>query len=84
MTVEIPVPSPWRALALVFVLPLVGLMAGMAVGSAWKGLQRALGLMADAAALALGCALALAAFALAVFEERRLRRRHVPRVVKEG
>ncbi len=81
VAVEVPLPSPWRAVLLVFVLPLVALVAGLLAGSHWTGLQAALGLGSEGTGLALGAGLGGAAFALAVLQERRLQGKAQPRVV---
>jgi positive regulator of sigma E activity len=82
VTVEIPVPSPWQGILLVFVVPLAALVAGLGVGASWSGLQKAVGLGAEGTGLALGAALAALSFALAALVDRRFRRRNKPRVIE--
>ena len=82
VTLEIPVPSAWQGILLVFAVPLAALVAGLAIGGSWPGLQRAVGLGAEAAGLVLGAALAILAFAAAAFVDRRFRRRNKARVVQ--
>jgi len=81
VTLLIPVPGPWRAMALVLALPLAALVAGIVIGSEWSGLQRATGLDPGSAGIALGAAMGLATFAGAVIGDRRFARRHGPCVV---
>ena len=80
VTVEVPLANSWQAIALVLALPLAALVVGAVVGAAWTGLQRLLGLGPDLAAVATGVGLGAAAFAAAAWSERRLARRHPPRV----
>jgi len=80
VTVEVPMPGPWRAIGFVLALPLAALVGGAAVGAEWQALQRWLGLDADATALLAALVLAALALAAAAFGERRFRRRHRPRV----
>ena len=82
VTLDIPLPSPWRAIGLVFALPLAALMAGIIGGSEWTGFHRLTGLDAESGAIVLGLTLALAAFLIAITVERRFSRRHRPRVVE--
>ena len=82
VTVEVPLPSPWRGIGLVFALPLAVGLTGLLAGSAWPGFQTATALGPEAAGLALGGGLALAAFLLAIVEERRFGRAHKPRVLE--
>lgn len=82
VTVEVPLVSPWRALLLVFGLPLAALMTGIAVGSQWTWLQAHLGLKAEATGLALGVALGLVAFGGAWLEDRRFAQRHRPHLLE--
>jgi positive regulator of sigma E activity len=81
VTVEVPLPSPWRAILLVFGLPLVALVVGVMAGGHWEWFQDVTGLGAEAAGLALGGVLGAGCFAVAVFEERRFADRHQPRVL---
>jgi positive regulator of sigma E activity len=81
VTVEIPVPSPWRGIILVFGLPVLALMVGLAVGTYWTGLHDWLGFGTEGTALVTGVVFALAAFGLAFLEDRRFRRKHRPHVV---
>ncbi len=81
VTVEVPVPSPWRGIVLVFALPVLALMVGLALGTYWTGLHGWLGLGAEGTALATGVIFASGAFGLAVLEDRRFRRAHQPNVV---
>jgi len=78
--VQVPLPSPWRGILLVFAAPAAALVAGLAVGSRWEGLQTALDLGPDASGAFLGAALAVLALVVAAMEDRRFRRRHRPRV----
>jgi sigma-E factor negative regulatory protein RseC len=82
VTVDVPLVDPWRALLLVFGIPLAAVVAGIVVGSQWPWLQAALGLTADSAGLALGALGGLAAFAAAWLADRRFSRRHCPRIVE--
>ncbi len=82
VTVDVPLVSPWRALLLVFGVPLAAVVAGIVAGSEWAWLQAALGLGADSAGLALGALGGLAAFAAAWLADRRFSRRHRPRVLE--
>ncbi|MBM4017686.1 MAG: SoxR reducing system RseC family protein [Planctomycetes bacterium] len=77
----IPTPGPWRGILMVFALPLAAGMAGLLGGAAWTGFQQATGLGQESAGLVLGAGLGLAAFALAVAEERRFARRNRPAVL---
>jgi positive regulator of sigma E activity len=81
VTLAIPLPGPWRGIALVLALPLAALMVGILGGSAWTGLQQTVGLGSEATGFLLGLALALAAFLVAILEDRRFARGHRPRVV---
>ena len=82
VTVQIPVPSPWRAMAMVFGIPLVLLAAGVLVGSTWTGLQQSLGLDADTTGVGLGLVLAMLAFGAAIMTERRFSQANQPRVLE--
>lgn len=82
VTVDVPLVDPWRALLLVFGVPLAAVVAGIVVGSKWPWLQATLGLAADSAGLALGALGGLAAFAAAWLADRRFARRHRPRIVE--
>jgi len=81
VTVEVPLPGPWRAIVLVLALPLAALVGGAVLGAEWTGLQRWLGWPPDATALAVGLGLAVVALVVAAGMDRALRRRHPPRVV---
>ena len=81
VTVEVPLPGPWRAIGLVLALPLAALVGGAVVGSEWRDLQQWLGLGEDATALLAGLGLATAALAAATACEWQFRRRHRPRVL---
>ncbi|MBM4031327.1 MAG: SoxR reducing system RseC family protein [Planctomycetes bacterium] len=67
VVVEIEAGSPWLSSFLLFVLPLLGLIVGVAVGWQWPPF----GLGRDAAALALGFGLLALLFALAMVIDRR-------------
>ncbi len=82
VTVDVPLVGPWRALTLVFALPLVAILVGLIAGSRWEGLQTSLGLTSDFAALALGAVGGVAAFLVARLVDRRFSRRHRPRVLQ--
>jgi positive regulator of sigma E activity len=82
VALEIPVPSPWRAVLAVFAIPLAALLVGVVAGSLWTGFQDATGLDADGAAVALGLAMVAAAFVAALAAEARHNRRHPPRVLE--
>lgn len=82
VTLDIPLPSRWRAIGLVLALPLAALVAGVVAGSEWRGLQRATGLAPEAAAVVLGAVLLAAALAAALAAERRFARRHRPRLLQ--
>jgi positive regulator of sigma E activity len=82
VTVEVPLPSPWRAIGFVLALPLVALVGGAVLGAEWPALRDWLGLDADAASLLAALVLAAVALALGAVGERRFRRRHRPRVLE--
>jgi len=80
VVVEIGSTSPVLSTLLVFVLPLVGLVAGVIVGSVW----RPLGLGGDAASLVLGFGLMLLLFAFAAVIERvYIRKKQRPPAIVE-
>jgi len=81
VTVEVPLPGPWRAIGLVLALPLAALVGGAMLGAESQSLQRWLGLGADATAALTGLVLAASALAAATVGERRFRRRHRPRIL---
>jgi hypothetical protein len=82
VTVEVPLPGPWRGIGLVLALPLAAGITGLLVGSAWTGFQRAVGLEAEPAGMLLGAAMGVGAFLVALLEDRRFRRAYPPRVVE--
>ncbi len=84
VTVEVPVPGPWRAILLVFALPLVFLMAGVLVGSAWTGFQKMTGLGRDGAAIVLGVGFMLVPLPAATIADRRFRHPHAIKVHRSG
>jgi len=84
VTVEVAVPGPWRAVFLVFVLPLAFFVTGILVGGEWQGFQEMTGLGRDASGIALGVGLLPVPVLIAILAERRFRRRHRPRVTKVG
>jgi len=81
VTVEVPLPEPWRAIGLVLALPLAAMVGGAVLGAESRALQTGLGMGADAAALVTGLALAGAALAATAVCERRFRRRQRPRIL---
>ena len=84
VTVEVAVPGPWRAILLVFALPVAFFVTGILVGSEWQGFQEMTGLGQDASGIALGVGLLPIPLVIAILAERRFRRRHRPRVTKVG
>ena len=84
VTVEVAVPGPWRAILLVFALPLAFFVTGILVGSEWQGFQEMTGLGRDASGIALGMGLLPVPLVIAIAAERRFRRRHRPRITKVG
>ncbi len=81
VTVEVPVPGPWRAILLLFALPLAFFVTGILIGSEWTWFQEMTGLGADAAAAVLGVGFVPAALVPAHLADRRFRRRCRPRVI---
>jgi len=81
VTVEVPLPGPWRAIGLVLAMPLAAMVGGAVLGAESRSLQQWLGLGADAAAILTGLALAVAALVVTTWCERRFRRRHRPRIL---
>lgn len=84
VTVEVAVPGPWRAILLVFALPLAFFVTGILIGSEWQGFQEMTGLGRDAGGIALGMGLLPVPLVIAIVAERRFRRRHRPHVTKVG
>jgi positive regulator of sigma E activity len=82
VTVEVPQVNPWRAIAMVFALPLAALVAGLIAGSRWPWLQHHLGMDAGMTGLVLGAGLALVALVLAWLDDKRFSRQHRPHVVE--
>jgi len=82
VTVEVAVPGPWRAMLLVFVLPLTSFVAGVLMGSEWQGFQQMTGLGREASGIVSGMGLLLASLLIALVSDWRFRRRHPPRVAK--
>jgi len=81
VTVEVPLPGPWRAIGLVLAMPLAAMVGGAVLGAESRWLQQWLGLGADSTALLTGLALAVAAVAVTTWCERRFRRRYRPRIL---
>jgi positive regulator of sigma E activity len=82
VTVEVPLPGPWRAIGLVLALPLAAMLGGAVLGAESQSLQGWLGLDGDASALLTGLVFAAVALAAAAVCERQFRRRHRPRVTE--
>jgi len=82
VTIDVALPSPWRAILLVFVVPLAALLTGLVLGSQWTALQRWTGLGPQGAGLVGGGVLIALAFVVVWMGERRFEKRHRPRVVE--
>ena len=82
VTVEVTVPGPWRAMLLVFALPLAFVVAGILIGSEWQGFHEMTGLGRESGGIALGVGLLPVPLLAAILADRRFRRRHRPRVIK--
>jgi len=80
VTVEVALPSPWSAIALLLALPLAAFVFGAIVGVAWfaKGASDTVQALAG---LAAGVLAAAAALGTGLLSDRRFGRRHPPRVV---
>jgi len=81
VTVEVPLPGPWRAIGLVLALPLAAMVGGAVLGAESLSLQTWLDLGADAAAALTALVLSASALAATTVCERRFRRRHRPRIL---
>ena len=82
VVIDVPTPSPWRAVVLLFGTPLAALVGGLVAGASWTRLQGWLGFGPEGTGLALGTVLGIAAFVAAAIEDRRFRNRHRPSVIQ--
>ena len=81
VTLEVPLPSVWRSIVLVFGLPLAAVVAGLLLGTQWTALQQVAHLGPEGAAVAASAVLGALAFLAALVAERRFARRHRPEIL---